>query len=379
SGCDRQPASDCRQLLAGRLNIEGAKSLLFKGVEGMSHPNKTRAIDPSIADRVCSLSPLDGISKPEGDMKSSGGQALSSAEKILNDSNQFLAYPTVNANNSNCSCNCSNGEVSQLVFALGKLGFDFGIEARRDSINQNMQFLNRDKESNPYDPAQLLEYLKTNPWDAAALIWTLNLDANPIYAIKPSGAFASEIYKRLQSLIAEQSDKGIERVSIPGRIAGSAKLTSGQIVPVIEPDLRGMYGWGTETLIKAVCANSEKEDHEQCEERVGNFFVRVYEELRNLGLTPQDRALNYAATNALLVAQIFKDAIKENLVLGRYEVEQSPICRPESNCWDIKLTFFDPQKIFEKASKIYLMTVDVSDTVPVMVGTVRSWFVYIRP
>lgn len=81
------------------------------------------------------------------------------------------------------------------------------------------------------------------------------------------------------------------------------------------------------------------------------LFVRVYEELRNLGLTPQDRALNYAATNALLVAQIFKDAIKENLVLGRYEVEQSPICRPESNCWDIKLTFLIHRRYSRKRAK----------------------------
>lgn len=41
----------------------------------------------------------------------------------------------------------------------------------------------------------------------------------------------------------------------------------------------------------------------------------------------------------------------------------------------LKLTFFNPSKVFEQARKVYLFTVDVSDVVPVMVGSVRSWFV----
>ena len=126
------------------------------------------------------------------------------------------------------------------------------------------------------------------------------------------------------------------------------------------------------------CREGELEEYEKCKDRVGNFFVRAYEEMRNLGIAPQDRALNYAATNALLGAQVFKDAIKENLVLGNYLVERSPVCRSESDCWDVKLTFFNPSKIFEQASKVYLLTVDVGDVVPVMVGKVRSWFVYVR-
>ena len=107
---------------------------------------------------------------------------------------------------------------------------------------------------------------------------------------------------------------------------------------------------------------------------VANFLVRVYDELRNLGLAPQERAINYAATNALLVANVFEDAIKEGMDLNTIEVERSPICRPDSDCWDVKLTFFDPNKVFERARKVYRFTVDVSDVVPVMVGDVRSWF-----
>lgn len=377
-GCNVNPVPDCRQLLAGRLNIEGARSLLFKGVETMPHPNQTQETEPFIPAMVYSQKPLEGMPKFEGQMKSAS-QAFPYSEDTLDRSTQNSSYPIANPNSSNCGCNCGSNELNQLVFALGKLGFDFGTEARRDSIGQYMELPDRNTQPNPYDPNQLLNYLKANPWDATAIIWTLNLDATPIYAIKPCGPFASEIYSRLQKFIAEQIENDVERVSIPGKIVGGTRLASGQIVPVVEPELRGMHSWRTESLIEAVCERSEKENHESCKERVGNFFIRVYEELRNLGITPQDRALNYAATNALLVAQIFKDAIKENLVLGYYAIEQSPICRPESNCWDIKLTFFDPNKLFEKASKVYLLTIDVSDTVPVMVGTVRSWFVHVRP
>src|SRR5439155_18521321 len=90
---------------------------------------------------------------------------------------------------SACSCGCASGSAQQLVYALGRLGYDFGTEARRDSIQQHMEG------DSPYNTEHLLKYLKANPWDAEAIIWTLNLDATPIYAIQPARAFASEAYQ----------------------------------------------------------------------------------------------------------------------------------------------------------------------------------------
>ena len=63
----------------------------------------------------------------------------------------------------------------------------------------------------------LLDYLEQNPWEAKSLIWTLNLDATPIYAIMPSDPYASVIYERLLAFV---SDKNIERVSIPEGMLG---------------------------------------------------------------------------------------------------------------------------------------------------------------
>ena len=74
-------------------------------------------------------------------------------------------------------------------------------------------------------------------------------------------------------------------------------------------------------------------------------------------------------------AGVFEDVIKEGMDLDTIAVERSPLCRPDSDCWDVKLTFFNPSKVFEQARKVYRFTVDVSDVVPVMVGPVRTWFV----
>lgn len=276
------------------------------------------------------------------------------------------------------ACDCGGTAPKQLVFVLGQLGYDFGTEARRDSITQHMQ-----QPANPHDPLQLLDYLKENPWDAAAVIWTLNLDATPIYAIQAQGGFASEIYQRLAEFLSDQAKGEVERVSIPGYIAGNARLFTGQVVPIIWPVLRGMYSWNTTALVQAVCgtpppnkaAQKERDEYGARAQSVTNFLRRVYDELRNLGVTSQDRAINYAASNAFQVKEVFLDAMKGEMDLDTIAVERSPICRPDSDCWDVKLTFFHPKKIFEQARKVYRFTVDVSDVVPVMVGAVRSWFV----
>ena len=228
-----------------------------------------------------------------------------------------------------------------------------------------------DQSPNPHDPNQLLAYLEKNPWDAAAILWTLNLDAAPIYAIQAQGGFASETWARLRTFLEEQTKGEVERVSIPGYITGNARLFTGQVVPVVWPVLRGMYSWNTTALIEAVGGTDASAEAQG----VANFLRRVYEEFRNLGLTPQERAINYAATNVFQVKEVFKDAIREGMDLDTIEAERSPICRLDSDCWDVKLTFFNPRKVFEQARKVYRFTVDVSDVVPVMVGPLRSWFV----
>ena len=53
---------------------------------------------------------------------------------------------------------------------------------------------------------------------------------------------------------------------------------------------------------------------------------------------------------------------------------ESLVDRPQSECYDVMLTFFDPSQQFERARKVYRLTVDVSGVCPVTLDPVRSWF-----
>ncbi len=99
------------------------------------------------------------------------------------------------------------------VFALGQIGFDLVSEARRDSIAQHMG----GSGANPWDSAAMLAYLEDNPWEAASITWTLNIDQMPIYAIAPVGPFAAKGYDVLREFLDDQARGEIEMVSIAGR------------------------------------------------------------------------------------------------------------------------------------------------------------------
>jgi serine/threonine protein kinase len=269
-------------------------------------------------------------------------------------------------------CSCSG----RLAYAIGQLGYDLVSEARRDSIAQSMAG------RNVQVPADLLAHLETNPWEAEAFVWTLNIDATPIYAVRPAGPFAGVAFERLREFLASQLNEGVERISVPGRISGRATLFSGQVVPVITPELRGMYSWSTDALITAVLGpppaggGGEAETYAKASDGIRNFIGRVYYALRNLGQSPEERAVNFAATQAFQVARSFQDAVDKGLVLDTTEVERSPICRPGSDCWDVKITFFNPSERLTQSRHVHRFTVDVSDVIPVTVGPVRSWAVY---
>ncbi|HBE19480.1 MAG TPA: peptidase S8 [Cyanobacteria bacterium UBA11149] len=280
----------------------------------------------------------------------------------------------------------SDLEGMNLVYALGTLGYDFGTEARRDSFKQLMPGVEIDTTTvpaNPYDARQMVDYLAENPPEAKALIWTLNLELTPIYAIEPVGGFARDVYEVLQQLLSgeiqpEDSPDYVERVSIPGILTGrTVKLFSGQVIPVIEvSNTRGLYGWKVNSLvsaaIQAVQAQASNAQEDAIRRTLSSFVNRIYYDLRNLGTTSQDRALNFASTNAFQAASTFAQAVAEGMELDSITVDKSPFCRIDSDCWDVKLKFFDPENS-RRAKKVFRFTIDVSDIVPVTLGEVRSW------
>ena len=106
-----------------------------------------------------------------------------------------------------------------------------------------------------------------------------------------------------------------------------------------------------------------------------NFLERIYFELRNNGQTPQERALNFSGTNAFQLEAVFRREAAKRAQLDEITVEPSPICRPDSDCWDVLLIFFNPQNVLAEAREALRFTVDVSDVVPVLVGDMRTWAV----
>lgn len=380
-GCAEQPVDDCRRLLLGRLNISRTMSILLRsGASSMTEPQSVK----TTSDDALQAQVQIGVPRTTPSRESSE-TALASARVADG------LVPSGPGKSCGCGGNGSSPQQVQLVYALGQLGVDFGTEARRDSFAQAMGPVTDQQGNllasygNPQDSRQLLPYLKTHPWDAASLTWTLSIDATPVYAIMPVGPFASLAHERLREFLQDMSD-GVERISVPGVVAGSVRLANGQTVPAIVPELRGMYSWTTEALVKSlVPARPEGLDNAEnarfalqaaeVAEGVRNFLERVYFELRNLGQTPQDRAINFAATNAFNIETVFENAHKLKMDLDTIEVEPSPICRPESDCWDVKLMFFFPEKEAQAARRAYRFTVDVSDVVPVTVGEMRTWMV----
>lgn len=275
---------------------------------------------------------------------------------------------------------------SQLVYALGTLGYDFGTEARRDSFKQLMPAYTVEDitvPANPHDARQMVDYLAASPSESRSLIWTLNIELTPVYAIEPAGVYGRDVYAVLQELLAgqvqsESSENYVERVSIPGILTGrTVKLFSGQVVPLIAPESpRGLYGWRVNTLVTAametVQTTAEEADEAAMRRTLGSFLNRIYYDLRNLGTTSQDRALNFAATNAFQAASTFAEAVAIGMELDSITVEKSPFCRLDSDCWDVKLKFFDPENS-RRAKKVFRFTIDVSDLIPVTLGEVRTW------
>lgn len=269
------------------------------------------------------------------------------------------------------------------VYALGTIGYDFGDEARRDTFTQQMapaEVNGITVPADPYDARQMVEHLDRNPDESRSLIWTLSLDGDTIYVLESTDG---EVYEMFVLMLAgqlepEASDEFVERISIPARRTNrTVELSSGEVVPVVTvPNIRGMYGWKVNTLVNAAMAAISRQVNPDQEPLVRQaltaFLNRVYNDLRNVGQTSRDRALNFAATNIFQAAVTFARAIVEGRQLDTINVEKSPFCRINSDCWDVKLEFYDSDNT-RRGRKVFRFTLDVVLLMPVTLGQVRSW------
>jgi hypothetical protein len=424
--CDQQPVDDCRRLLSGRLNVVGALSRIEKGAEtamAEQHP-LTEQQPSSVSGPGETASPQPGTGEPEQQAPPTGNVLYKPAPPC----------PTAPSPQPGPRRD-GPAPAGDLVFALGQLGYDFGTEANRDYyVQQGLPSPENRKEMASYlgfrlvgdeifksflgdDPprpkrddfpegeegdrqyyAAFLEWeakmaprertkalvrsaLLVNKPDASGLIWTLVQDLTPIYAVQPGMAFGPGAYDRLVEFFEDQENGRADQVAVAGRLVGQTRLINGQVVPVLRPDIRGMYNWSVDRVVEAaIAAIGGVGGPDTVKAEIKAFAERVYYDFRNLGITAQERALNYAATNLFQAASAYAEAIKhtanEETKLDRIDVERSPICREGSDCWDVKLTFFNPKKRQQEAKRVFRFTVDVSGVIPVTVGEMRSWYVY---
>ena len=394
-------AQETRRCLVGQMNISGAIAHITGETMSESEQDNSNGIEASCGCESTPEASLPGSVGLENSLPTPADNGVVAAGVVEAGVTASQPLSSTNTSNNqisampnNSQSNNSNGitpsqppqDVTNIVYVIGTLGYDFGSEARRDSFKQLMPAVtigNTQIPANPYDARQMVDYLANNLSEAKSLIWTLNMELTPIYAIEAVGSFAREVYEALQELLAgeveaEDAERYIERVSIPGKLTGrTVKLFSGQVVPVIEPvSPRGIYGWRVNTLVgsalEAVRGEQAEADDEQMRRSLSSFLNRVYYDLRNLGQTSQDRALNFAATNAFQAAQTFSTAVAAGMELDSIAVTKSPFCRMDSDCWDVQLKFFDPENN-RRAKKVFRFTIDVSDFIPVTLGEVRSW------
>lgn len=299
-------------------------------------------------------------------------------------------------------CGCGNNKKSY-IYSIGNIGFDFGTEAERDAFRQLMPDQNVAPEgqppvtvpANPYDVRQLVRYLDGHPYESRNLIWTLNLDLTPIYAIEAELAYAEDVYSALREALSYQAlppgdENYVSRVSIPGILTSrTSRLFSGQVVPVVVAQPRGLYTWSETKLVDAILAQVAAElgaaDQNTLRLTVRMLLDKIYYEFRNLGQTPQDRALNYAGTNAfafaegiasqgLLSARVIPGGGDQIFTIDTITVSKSPYCRIDSDCWDIQITFFNPENS-RNARAVYQFTIDVSQEMPVSLAPVHQFLV----
>ncbi|MFT5758999.1 MAG: cyanobactin maturation PatA/PatG family protease [Alteromonadaceae bacterium] len=217
------------------------------------------------------------------------------------------------------------------------------------------------------------------------------------------------IYKEQELILYKMSKYStlvIDQVAVGGNIVGEVQLFNGSKVPLIEVSLSSLKPWNKSTIVNNVLNNAFdggdlKEyiaqrystvsgNTEQKEALKGDISLqinraleKIYHELKNNGVSEEERAINFVGTNIFQLAQIFNTVFELKEVNGKlltkyefdsYKIQKSKVQRPTSILMDVTLSFFELDKE-NKPMKCYRFTVDVSDINPVMVeGAPKEYF-----
>jgi cyanobactin maturation PatA/PatG family protease len=430
TACQPSDAPECHPYLTGMLNIPEAHAYIKQGGKttvadldraqtpplaaevavGQAGPSAMEAPEAGVRAAGTEIPPGPTTAQPETNLPGATEAGITAAEVETSTgassprpaSRPPSPAPVVAGGSVAPSgdCNCQDGGRSY-VYVLCNVNIDFRTLAGRDAFTQLMPDVERPQgpdgapifvAPNPYDISQLCDYLDSRPSESTKLTWTANLDMQPIYAVEAEVSYPEDVYLPLRNALRfgalpPDDDRYVSRVSIPGVLTNrTVQLFSGQTVPVVVAQPRGLYMWEERALVKtvvdALLRTNEDLDVDYVSRLVRIFLDKVYYECRNLGQSPPDRALNYAATNAyqfgsgiangILSGRLVPGAERHLFTMDRIEVSKSPYCRMDSDCWDVQIKWFDPEND-QRAKSVYQFTIDVSEELPVSLAPAHEF------
>lgn len=185
-------------------------------------------------------------------------------------------------------------------------------------------------------------------------------------------------------LFMNESPSRAAKVAIAGTLSNKrVTLADGQQVEVIHPDLRGMSSWNTVRLLRVALqflSGPQGEIEADAWSFVARITSRLYELTRNDGKSPQERAVNWAATaflqqvRPLLRSRTFRDLIggKEGLKAGAVnDIQVHPAsCQESGGEYDVEISLFSVESVL-RGLTVVASNVDVSDVVPVTLSRTR--------
>ena len=332
--CLENGDEDCRKYLSGRINVpallHGIQIGEPKMTEVVSMSDSERPIETALASPV--LLDAAAAERAPSDLARALNPAAfermpplvpasATAQVRMSDAGAAQLRDLVTPSHS-CGCGgkCGGGKECTcgaakpppaLVYALGTIGFDFASEARRDSFVQGVLSDPRAAEQRLDFTHELVDFLSATPHEPNPSIWTLNLDATPIYSIFPSGPFAAIAYERLREALRSRSAAPCNwsrSPATPAEACGCCRARrSRRSCRRCGACIRGRL-----TPCSARCSASDPDD----EARAGGLQIRRAERPRRFpephllrpqeprASRPEDRALNYAATNAFQAAEV---------------------------------------------------------------------------
>lgn len=187
----------------------------------------------------------------------------------------------------------------------------------------------------------------------------------------PRTAFERQVFDaaddNIEELLQEQLSKA-SHVAFPGHLSGKARLYAGDIVETINPSMRTSKTWNTYALLSPFTLDVQNA-------LLFKVVGALYDAVRNDGKSPQERALNFAATEIIgllgpyLDSDAFLDAAvdgkvnRKNLALDSIGVHQSRCQRADGAAYDVEIIFYDSANQF-RARTVVAFTVDVAEVNP---------------